>query len=289
VISSILLASTNLVSPLTVTTGIYTDGVLSLSLTATTPAPTDSPTPTELLTTTIGRLAEGGATPSIDSIDPLYTTLTTEDGPTMIALAPNLTPLPPASLPPLLVLPGSFNPLHCGHVSMLAAAHRFDLVPCFELALTNADKGSLPLASLKTRLETLSTSPLLANLGHYIILLTNAPLFSTKAELISTRVAGQGIDGAKVKFIVGHDTYLRIVDPKYYGGSKEILRQAIDKFAALGVGFEVVGRDGKSEIEEEWKEIFEPLQGTWDISSSAIREGKMNPDGTPTLFVNLVL
>jgi len=48
---------------------------------------------------------------------------------------------------------GSFNPLHDGHRGMLAAAAalRPGAAPCFELAVTNADKGTLPLDEVRRR------------------------------------------------------------------------------------------------------------------------------------------
>ena len=148
-----------------------------------------------------------------------------------------------------LVLPGSFNPLHDGHRGMLAAAlklragHR----PAFELAVTNADKGTMPVEEVMRRAEQFrrrSRSPPsgdggadardsdsdLEDEGFARLILTRSPLFSGKAALMP---------GAT--FVVGHDTAVRLVMPKYYGGEAGMLRA----FAAIrerGCSFLVAGR-----------------------------------------------
>jgi len=55
---------------------------------------------------------------------------------------------------PTVLLPGSFNPLHEGHTALLAAAVAAagpGAVGGFELSVSNADKGVLPLAEVERR------------------------------------------------------------------------------------------------------------------------------------------
>ena len=49
--------------------------------------------------------------------------------------------------------------------------------------------------------------------------LTNAPLFSDKAPLFRESV-----------FVIGYDTYIRVVDLKYYSHCKETLSRVLDGF-----------------------------------------------------------
>ncbi|VAH78832.1 unnamed protein product [Triticum turgidum subsp. durum] len=54
-----------------------------------------------------------------------------------------------------LILPGSFNPLHDGHLRLLEVASSMcdDGFPCFEISAINADKPPLSIAEIKHRVE----------------------------------------------------------------------------------------------------------------------------------------
>ena len=141
--------------------------------------------------------------------------------------------------PNALVLPGSFNPLHDGHRGVLAAASRVrpGCVPAYELAVTNADKGTLPVEEVRRRAAQFtgdvggdfeSTS---ASTSTRLII-TRAPLFATKAALMP---------GAT--FVIGQDTAIRLVMPKYYGGEARMMR-AFEEIRAHGCSFVVAGRAG---------------------------------------------
>ena len=73
-------------------------------------------------------------------------------------------------------MPGSFNPLHEGHLKLMEAAHKHfpDLICTYELSLHNADKGDLSSDSVFRRIEQFDKLQL--NLA-----ITNSPLFVDKA------------------------------------------------------------------------------------------------------------
>jgi hypothetical protein len=101
---------------------------------------------------------------------------------------------------PGAVLPGSFNPLHHGHTTLArAAAARLGAEVHFELSATNADKPELPRAEVERRLEQFA--------GAGPVWVTRAATFAEKADLFP---------GAA--FVLGWDTAIRVIDPKYYRG-----------------------------------------------------------------------
>ena len=133
------------------------------------------------------------------------------------------TPRPePAS--PGLLLPGSFRPLHEGHLAMARAATELIGRPCdFEISLTHPEKPALDYLAIQSRLAYF------AGLGQRVVL-TTAPTYLEKARLFPA-----------CTFVVGHDTALRVVDPRFYGG---VLARdaALDELEGLGARFLVFGR-----------------------------------------------
>lgn len=97
------------------------------------------------------------------------------------------------------VLSGSFNPLHCGHETMLRVAGKFLGTPAvYELPVVNADKPPLAPNEIERRA---------AQFRRYAVVLTRAPLFVDKADLFPGST-----------FVVGYDTAVRLADPRYYAG-----------------------------------------------------------------------
>jgi hypothetical protein len=126
--------------------------------------------------------------------------------------------------PPRLLLPGSFNPLHSGHLALAEAAAREAGAPAaFELSVVNADKPPLADEEVRRRLAAFAwRAP---------VWLTRAPTFLKKAR---------HFPGAA--FVVGADTAARVVDPRFYGGSEVKMAEALAEFRALGCRFLVAGR-----------------------------------------------
>ncbi len=122
-----------------------------------------------------------------------------------------------------VLLSGSFNPLHAGHSGLLqAAAQTLQMPGLFELPVVNADKGTLTVAEVTRRLLQFH--------GNHTVVLSCAPLFHTKADLFPGSV-----------FVVGYDTAIRLVAPRYYGGERE-MQQALAGMRDQGCRFLVAGR-----------------------------------------------
>ena len=130
-------------------------------------------------------------------------------------------------VPPLL-LPGSFNPLHIGHWEMMAAAARATLRQAqgaggaFELSVTNVDKPPLEKGEIERRLSQFGPED--------TVVLTRAETFQKKAALFPRSV-----------FVLGWDTAVRLVAPRYYGGETAML-MALAEMMAGGAKFLVAGR-----------------------------------------------
>lgn len=98
-----------------------------------------------------------------------------------------------------VLLSGSFNPLHCGHETLLRVAGAYLKLPmAYELPVVNADKPPLSRHQVERRIGQFRRKP---------VILTRVPLFRQKAELYP-----------RCTFVVGYDTAVRLVDPSYYGG-----------------------------------------------------------------------
>ena len=122
------------------------------------------------------------------------------------------------------ILAGSFDPLHDGHRRLADVASRIlSAEVTFELSVTNVDKPPLLEAEVRRRAGQFGIAERLV--------LTRAPVFFEKARLFPG-----------CTFVIGWDTMTRLVDPKYYGGSRTTMLIALEEIRSLGCSFLVAGR-----------------------------------------------
>ncbi|XP_058087805.1 uncharacterized protein LOC131234843 isoform X2 [Magnolia sinica] len=95
-----------------------------------------------------------------------------------------------------IILSGSFNPLHDGHLKLLEVASSIcgDGLPCFEISAINADKPPLTVSQIKDRVKQFEKT------GKTVII-SNQPYFYKKAELFPGSA-----------FVIGADTVARLIN-----------------------------------------------------------------------------
>jgi hypothetical protein len=125
---------------------------------------------------------------------------------------------------PAVLLPGSFNPVHEGHMSLARVAEELRQQPvAFELSVTNVDKPPLTGETVRRRFAQFAwKSP---------VELTRAPKFVDKSRLFP-----------RSTFVIGADTAERLVAPKYTGDDAARMHLELEEFANSGVSFLVAVR-----------------------------------------------
>lgn len=164
------------------------------------------------------------------------------------------------------LLPGSFNPWHQGHEGMAKAA--LDILGTevvYELSVTNVDKPPLEEQEISRRLSQFK--------GKAKVVLTRAETYRKKAKVLPSCV-----------FVIGWDTAIRLVAPRYYGDDETEMFAALAEIWAAGCKFLVAGReeDGvyrtldEVPIPEGFKPMFQAIPEAafrMDISSTSLRSG----------------
>jgi hypothetical protein len=153
-----------------------------------------------------------------------------------------------------IIYSGSFNPLHFGHEALAAAASRVRGQPVtFELPVVNAEKSPLSRSEIERRL--------IAFRHRQTVVLTKAPLFRDKADLFPA-----------CTFLLGYDTAIRLVDPKFYGNSDTARDDALSHLATRGCHILVAGRvqdDAFKTLAD--VEVPAPFTNLFDISATSLR------------------
>jgi hypothetical protein len=161
------------------------------------------------------------------------------------------------------LMPGSFNPPHEGHLGMAQAYEdNYNGKVTFEISADILDKAPLTVQDMLKRAKMLH--------GHNVLFTQNMGMFIEKAR---------AFPGAPL--ILGADTMLRIMDPKWGVDFGKLLYELRMLKTQLYVGSRVV--EGKLIT---WEDIAHmmppsiginylgmsaPLEGRWDISSTELR------------------
>jgi len=125
---------------------------------------------------------------------------------------------------PSVLFPGSFNPMHEGHVLLARVAQELRQQPlAFEISVTNVDKPPLAGETVRQRLAQFAwKSP---------VELTRAPTFLEKSRLFP-----------RTTFVIGADTAERLFGRKYYGDDEARMHEALEEIASSGASFLVAVR-----------------------------------------------
>eukprot|EP00511_Aplanochytrium_stocchinoi_P012780 CAMPEP_0204894816 /NCGR_PEP_ID=MMETSP1349-20130617/33645_1 /ASSEMBLY_ACC=CAM_ASM_000710 /TAXON_ID=215587 /ORGANISM="Aplanochytrium stocchinoi, Strain GSBS06" /LENGTH=240 /DNA_ID=CAMNT_0052062057 /DNA_START=288 /DNA_END=1011 /DNA_ORIENTATION=- len=100
----------------------------------------------------------------------------------------------------------------------------------FEISVNNADKGGISIDTVAKRMLQFTDEELFSH-GPWPVVATTVPKFVDKARLFPGCL-----------FVVGMDTAVRIINPKYYNNSEEEMLEALIEIKRLCCSFVVAGR-----------------------------------------------
>jgi nicotinic acid mononucleotide adenylyltransferase len=170
---------------------------------------------------------------------------------------------------PLAICAGSFNPLHPAHIQLLKIGQsKTNLPGIFELSITNVDKPPLEYAEIQKRMAQFETRRL-------ALVVTDRPRYLGKIEIFPRGSF----------FVMGSDTFERVVNPRYYqagespleiieaAGAKFIVAARRNKLGAVLTAEEVLQSTTNAERWAALTICISPDEFLIDMSSTAIRNG----------------
>jgi hypothetical protein len=166
---------------------------------------------------------------------------------------------------PRAILSGAFDPLHDGHLELARVAGDILGEPVtFEVSAVNVDKPPLAADTLLQRLSQFA--------GRWPVCSSGAPTYQQKAAIYPGTT-----------FVVGYDTAVRILEPRYYRDSQAGVAAALHQVDEHKCRFLVAGRlaeDGRFQeagdlaVPEGYRHLFQAIPGErfrHDISSTLLR------------------
>ena len=127
---------------------------------------------------------------------------------------------------PAVVFAGSWNPLHDAHRELMKLGQqKTGKAGLFELSVTNTDKPPLDYIEIEKRAKQFHEAGL-------PLVLTNRPKYAEKVQLFPRGST----------FVMGADTFSRVINPIYYGDDGLRIKQALSRFENTGTTFLVAAR-----------------------------------------------
>ena len=168
------------------------------------------------------------------------------------------------------VLAGSFDPLHEGHEELARVAEEnLGADVTFELSIANVDKPLLEETEVRRRIAQFA--------GKGSVVITRAATFIEKARLFPG-----------CTFVIGWDTAMRLVDPRYYGGAVPEMVGSLTEMRRLRCRILVAGREQDGvfhtlenvPVPADFVEMFTPIPEEafrHDASSTRLRVSGSRP------------